>query len=133
MTHSVQSIELEVSPEKAFRLLADSKQLPRWTNAFARVENGVAVLRTPRGEVEIELRVHASPAQGTVDWEMRFPDGTVEWAYSRLVSARQGRSVFSFVLLPPAALLENLEGMLEAQTAILTEELRRLKRLLEDV
>jgi hypothetical protein len=90
-------------------------------------------MRTPRGEVEIELIVHASPAQGTVDWEMRFPDGTVEWAYSRLVSAGRERSIFSFVLLAPAALLENLEGMLEAQAAILTEELRRLKRLVEDV
>ena len=34
-TYDVQEIELEVAPARAFALLADPEQLPRWTDAFA--------------------------------------------------------------------------------------------------
>lgn len=131
-THTVQSIAIDVSTEEAFRVVADPGQLPRWTNAFAEVQDGKATLRTPRGEVTIGLQVHASRDRGTVDWEMLFPDGSTQTAYSRLVPAGASRSLFSFVLLAPETALEALEGGLEEQSAILAEELRKLKRLLEE-
>ncbi len=130
--HRVRSIGLEVPVDKAFSLIAKEKRLPEWTNAFAAVENGKALLRTPRGEVEIGLRVEASRERGTIDWEMRFPDGAVERAFSRLVPVGDNGCVFSFVLLEPGSALENLEGVLDSQSKILAEELQRLKRLLED-
>ena len=78
------------------------------------------------------LEVLARRDQGTVDWRMRFPDGTVETAYSRLVPAGGESTVFSFVLLPPKAALEKLEGGLEQQVELLSEELRNLKAALEN-
>ncbi len=130
--HQVRSIGLEVPVHTAFSLIADENRLPEWTSAFAAVENGKAILRTPRGEVEIGLRVEASRERGTVDWEMRFPDGASERAFSRLVPVGENGSVFSFVLLEPGSALEDLEGVLDAQSKTLAEELQRLKRLLED-
>ncbi len=130
--HQVRSIGLEVPLQTAFSLIADEKRLPEWTSAFAAVENGKALLRTPRGEVEIDLLVEASPDRGTVDWEMRFPDGASERAFSRLVPVGDNGSVFSFVLIEPGSALESLEGVLDSQSKILAEELQRLKRLLED-
>ena len=40
--------------------------------------------------------------------------------------------MFSFVLMPPVAILEQLEGGLEQQSLTLAGELRRLKELLEN-
>ncbi len=131
-THSVQDIRIEVPIDRAFALVADSSRLPEWTNAFASVDGSSAVLRTPQGEVKIGLEVLARPQQGTVDWRLAFPDGTTEIAYSRLVPADQESTVFSFVLLPPRAALEQLEGGLEQQAEILAQELRNLKALLEN-
>ena len=127
----VQGIELRVPFKKAFTLIGDPNQLPGWTRAFARVANGRAVMRTPKGEVEIDLAVRASADQGTVDWEMTFPDGSAATAFSRLVGIKPDVCVYSFILTPPPVPLEELEGALEAQSNILTEELRNLKGILE--
>jgi hypothetical protein len=130
-TFDVQGIDLRVPRDRAFAYIADPARLPAWTSAFASVADGRAVLRTPAGEVEIALGVDASPEHGTVDWRMRFPDGSVASAYSRLVATGRETCVFSFVLTPPPVPLEQLEGALEAQSRTLAEELRTLKRLLE--
>ncbi|MBI3447429.1 MAG: SRPBCC family protein [Acidobacteria bacterium] len=128
----VQAIELSVPRATALEFIADPAQLPRWTSAFASVSPGRAVLRTPAGEVAIELKVSASPEHGTIDWRMVFPDRSVATAFSRLVAIDRDHCVYCFVLTPPPVPLERLEGALEAQSQTLAEELRRLKAILED-
>lgn len=66
----VQGIDLNISQDKALAFIADPAQLPRWTNAFASITPGRAVMRTPSGEVMIDLQVEASPEHGTIDWRM---------------------------------------------------------------
>lgn len=88
-------------------------------------------MRTPQGEVEIDLAVLASEVQGTVDWRMTFPDGSVAMAFSRIVALDQDRSIYTFVLTPPPVPLAQLEGALDAQSRTLAEELRCLKTILE--
>lgn len=127
----VQGIDLLVSREKAFAFIADPAQLPVWTSAFASVAKGRAAMRTPGGEVDIELGVQASAEHGTVDWRMTFPDGSVATAFSRVVEMGPEHCVYIFVLTPPPVPLELLEGALEAQSRTLAEELRKLKRILE--
>jgi len=89
-------------------------------------------MATPAGTVEIELKVNSSPAQGTIDWRMKFPGGTEGIAYSRLVRQSNGQCIYSFVLLAPPVPLEQLEGALNQQHAILKEELVKLSRLLSN-
>src|SRR5262245_15253621 len=130
-SHDIQSIDLQVPSARAFAFLADPRQLPRWAKAFASATDGRAVMRTPNGEVEIDLEVRAAREQGTVDWLMTFPDRSVASAFSRVVELGPERCVFSFVLTPPPVPLEQLEGALEEQSRTLAEELRTLKRILE--
>jgi hypothetical protein len=127
----VQGIDLNVPRSKALAFIADPAQLPRWTNAFASVTPGRALMRTPSGEVMIDLDVAASPAHGTVDWRMTFPDRSVATAFSRVVAVDRDRCIFSFVLTPPPVPLEQLEGALEAQSRTLAKELKQLKDILE--
>ncbi|MCI0407198.1 MAG: SRPBCC family protein [Acidobacteria bacterium] len=127
----VQGIELNVPRSTAFAFIADEAQLPKWTSAFASVADGRAVMRTPGGEIRIDLGVHASAEQGTVDWRMRFPDGSVATAFSRVVEIDREHCVFTFVLTPPPVPLQQLEGALEAQSQTLSKELQKLKRILE--
>lgn len=127
----MQGIDLEVEASVAFAYIADPARLPEWTEAFASVSEGRAVMRTPQGEVTIDLVVVAASEQGTVDWRMQFPDGSMATAFSRVVPLGAGRSVYCFVLTPPPVPLEELEGALEAQSRTLAGELRRLKEVLE--
>ncbi|ARU59288.1 hypothetical protein OLMES_5308 [Oleiphilus messinensis] len=129
--HDVQSIDLNVPAAQAYAYIAESENLPHWTHAFASVSGKNAVMKTPGGEVPIELRTEASREQGTVDWFMVFPDGSVASAYSRVVNLTADQSVFSFTLLPPPVPLEQLEGTLQQQSEILASELTLLKHCLE--
>jgi hypothetical protein len=92
-TYDVQSIEIRAPFEKTFNYIADAKKLPEWTSAFKTVSNGQAVMQTPNGSVEIALAVNASREQGTIDWIMTFPDGSVAKAYSRVVEAERAMSL----------------------------------------
>lgn len=125
----VQGVELETAEATAFAYIADPNNLPHWTNAFAEVAGSRAVMRTPEGEIEVGLEVRAAPEEGTIDWVMTFPDGSVATAFSRLVGLGEGRCAYTFVLTPPPGPLEALEGALSAQSAILSEELQRLRSL----
>lgn len=131
-TFDVQGIEIKATHERAFSYIADPMNLPRWTNAFATVANGRAMLRTPQGEVEIDLVVQSSAAHGTVDWLMTFPDGSVATAFSRVVKLDAQHCVYTFVLTPPPVPLEQLEGALQDQSITLAKELQNLKRILEN-
>jgi hypothetical protein len=131
-TYDVQEIEIRVPASRAFRLVADPSRLPGWTDAFESADGAAAVLRTPRGRVDIGLRVEADPRSGTVDWRMTFPDGKVGWAHSRVVPLAEDRCVYAFVLHAPPVPLEALEGALDAQRATLARELGRLRTLLEN-
>jgi hypothetical protein len=62
---------------------------------------------------------------------MTFPDRSVATAFSRVVELDRDRCIFSFVLTRPPVPLEQPEGALEAQSRRLTEELRKLKEILE--
>ncbi len=126
----VQGVEIKAPVNEVFNFIADSRNLPRWTHAFKSVSNGLALLETPNGSVEIKLDVLASKQQGTIDWRITFPDGSAANAYSRVVDSGKGSCIYSFVLLAPPAPLEQLEGVLEQQTVILREELSNLAKIL---
>jgi len=127
----VQGIEINTSPEKAYKYIADQNNLPRWTNAFKTVTSGRTKLQTPQGEVDIKLEVRKSDEARTVDWHLTFPDGKVGSAYSRVTDGGRDSVVFSFVLMAPPVELERLEGALKEQIEILAEELKKLKSILE--
>jgi len=127
----VQGIELGVPGSQALAFIANPAQLPKWTNAFVSVTGGLAIMRTPGGEVTVDLDVQTSPEHGTADWRMTFPDRSVATAFSRVVDLGRDRCIFSFVLTPPPVPLEQLEGALEAQSRTLTKELGKLKEVLE--
>jgi hypothetical protein len=127
----VQGIEIKAPVSDVFNYIADPRNLPKWTHAFKAVSDGQALLETPNGFIEIKLEVKASKAQGTIDWVMTFPDGSVSTAYSRVVDSGRGSSIYSFVLLAPPVPLEHIEGALEQQTRILRDELSNLTKILE--
>ena len=131
-TFDAQAISLHVSQQQAFAFIADAKHLPDWAQAFASVDGKRALMRTPSGEVEIDLDVRASSETGSIDWYMTFPDGSVAVAYSRVVALAPDKCVYSFVLTPPPVPLEQLEGALEMQSKILAKELVKLKGILEN-
>lgn len=127
----VQGLTLNVSAANAFEYIADAKNLPQWTNAFANVHGSHALLSTPQGEVQISLEVKASAKEGTVDWYMTFPDGSLGKAYSRIVPESENACIYTFTLMAPPVPLEELEGALNAQKEILAAELTNLKSILE--
>jgi len=128
-TFDVQSIELEAPFPVAFRYLADPATLPEWTHAFRAADERQATMATPRGLVQVGLRVSASEAQGTIDWTMTFPDGSIAKASSRLVP-HGDKSIYTFVLEAPPLPLEELEGALAEQSRVLADELSMLAKRL---
>jgi len=127
---AVESVELNAPLKVAFDYIANTRKLPEWTHAFKGVREGHAVMKTPNGTVEVGLEVRACEQHGTIDWHIKFPDGNVAVAYSRLVPKNTERVVYSFILLAPPVPLEQLEGALSQQTAILRDELRKLSTIL---
>jgi hypothetical protein len=130
-TFDVQNIAIQAPYDRAFRYVADPRRLPEWTYAFKAVADGRATLVTGAGTVEVGLTVEASLEQGTIDWTLAFPDGSVARAFSRLVPAGANPTIYSFVLLPPPVPLAELEGTLAEQSRIFREELAALRALLE--
>jgi hypothetical protein len=63
---------------------------------------------------------------------MRFPDGSLSRAYSRVVKAEKNRCVYSFILMAPPVPLEQLEGMFRQQSQVLEKELARLTSILSE-
>jgi hypothetical protein len=126
----VESVRIKTTPEKAFRYISDPKNLPQWTHAFKGVLNGKAIMATPSGALEVGLQVQASASEGTIDWHMTFPNGSVASAYSRLVPGAGEYSIYTFVLMAPPVPLEQLEGALSQQAHILREELTNLNAIL---
>lgn len=124
-TFDVQTVELDAPYADAFRYIASPATLPEWTRAFQAADERQATMVTPRGAVQIALRVDASLAHGTIDWTMTFPDGAVAKARSRLIP-HGAKSVYTFVLEAPPVPLEQLEGALAEQSRILADELTAL-------
>jgi len=81
--------------------------------------------------VDVGLDVSADARTGVVDWRLVFPDGGVGIAQSRVTETMHGTCIYSFVLHAPPVALEQVEGALEAQRAILQSELATLKSLME--
>lgn len=130
-TFDTQSVQIGVPAGKAFAFIADAENLPLWTNAFKSVTGNKALMETPQGAVEIDLSAVTDGVSGTVDWHMTFPDGSVGQAFSRVTPDGENKTIYTFVLMAPPVPLEALEGALEAQKAILAEELTGLKDRLE--
>ena len=128
----VQSVELDVPFETAFDYIADPRNLPEWTHAFAEVDGRRATMRTPAGEVEVELNVTAVSEAGTVDWAIGFPDGQVARAFSRVIPRDRGGVNYTFFLQAPPVPLERLEGTLAEQSKVLATELATLTRVLQN-
>lgn len=126
--HEVRSIEIEAPFDEVFAFIADPANLPKWAHAFEEVGGSRARLRTPTGTAEIELAVHSSREQGTVDWTMTFADGAVATAMSRVTRGSGRRTVYTFVLNAPPLPLEQLEGALSRQAETLEKELVRLRQ-----
>lgn len=129
--YDVQSIEIASSAVKAHRYIADPKNLPNWTHAFASADETSAVMRTSDGEVRLSLHTRSDINSGIIDWKMTFPDGSQGDAYSRVVPTSADRCVYTFVLLAPPVPLEMLEGALNAQMEILAKELVAVKNIIE--
>jgi len=127
----VQGIEIVATRAKVFEFLKEPGNLPQWAHAFVSAEEGRARLETPAGAVDVGLDVSADAEAGTVDWRLAFPDGTIGVAQSRVTETSRGTSIYSFVLHAPPVALEQVEGALEAQRAILQSELATLKSLME--
>jgi Polyketide cyclase / dehydrase and lipid transport len=127
----VQGIEIMAPPHKVFEFVKQPANLPRWARAFVSAEEDRARLETPRGAVDVGPRVSADAETGVVDWHLVFPDGGVGIAQSRVTETTRGTSIYSFVLHAPPVALEEVEGALEAQRAILESELATLKSLME--
>ncbi|KUP94047.1 SRPBCC family protein [Tritonibacter horizontis] len=130
-THDVQSISIAKPRADVFAYIANPANLPDWTNAFKSADAERAELVTPNGAVPIRLETRASAEQGTIDWIMTFPDGSVGAAYSRVTEDAGNSSIYSFVLMAPPVPLEALEGALEAQKKTLATELVSLRKRLE--
>jgi hypothetical protein len=128
-TFDVQSIELDVPFADAFSYLANPTTLPEWTHAFRAVDDRQATMVTPHGAVQVDLRVDASEAHGTIDWTLTFPNGAVARAHSRLIPSGPN-SIYTFVLEAPPVPLEELEGALAEQSRILADELATLAQRL---
>ncbi|MGH9657320.1 MAG: hypothetical protein ACRD96_02190 [Bryobacteraceae bacterium] len=117
----VVSVEIAAEYPKAFGYISDPARLPEWTVAFPLVDGTRAQMRTSRGLVDVELIVEASPEHGTIDWRWTLPGGERGQARSRLVEIAPGRTAYAFVLAPAV----------EEQAAVLREELKKLRGLLE--
>jgi hypothetical protein len=126
----VESVRIKAPIDRVFEYIAAQQNLPKWTHAFKSAGNGKALMATPAGKVEVDLKVKSSRAEGTIDWHMRFPDGNEAAAYSRLVPESSEACVYSFVLLAPPVPLAQLEGALSQQVEILREELKKLSQIL---
>ncbi|MGH9385334.1 MAG: SRPBCC family protein [Vicinamibacterales bacterium] len=127
----VQSVEIDAPRNAVFEFLREPRNLPRWTHAFKSADDAQARLETPAGVVDVQLRTFADPTSGTVDWELRFPDGSLGSAESRVTTTRRGTCIYSFVLHAPPMALEQIEGALETQRETLRKELGTLKSLME--
>ena len=130
-TFDVQGIEIRATRAAVFAFIRDPRNLPKWAYAFRRADDESAALATPNGSVEIGLSTRADEGTGTVDWELRFPDGSAGIAQSRVTQTPRGSVIYSFVLHAPPVPLEQLEGALDAQRVTLQQELAQLKRMLE--
>ena len=132
MLFEVKNIALAVPVDTAFNYLKDITKLPEWTHAFARVdEGGAAIMRTPEGEVPVQIEDTVDRHSGVIDTKMTFPDGSTATAHSRLIALDDNSCAYSFVLTPPPVALEELEGALSEQAKILEQELQNLKANLE--
>jgi hypothetical protein len=127
----VQGVEIVTPRAKVFEFLREPSNLPQWAHAFVSAGGGRARLETPAGAVDVGLDVSADAETGTVDWQLAFPDGGVGLAQSRVTETARGTCIYSFILHAPPVSLEQVEGALDAQRALLQSELATLKSLME--
>ena len=130
--YDVQHIAINASTTTVFNFLAIPENTAKWAKAFSKIKNEKALLQSPMGEVEIGFKVISNNNAGTIDYLMKFPDGSIGKAFSR-VTENDGKntSIYSFTLMVPPVPLEAIEGTLELQKKQLKEELILLKTIIE--
>lgn len=128
----VQAIQLPVNQTIAFNYIADRYNLPAWTNAFSEISATKAMLKTPAGEVNIDLDVVVDEPMGIIDWILKFPDGSQAKACSRVLSIDDESCAYSFTLFAPPVPLSDLEGTLSEQSKILANELNALQGIIQE-
>jgi len=73
----VQTIEIAALFDAAFQYISEPRTLPEWTRAFQSVSEGRVTMVTPKGSIDVALRVDASRRAGTVDWSEALRLGRV--------------------------------------------------------
>lgn len=129
--YAVHHVELNVSKSMAFDYIADKGNLESWTCAFKNVDGDRALLATPDGEVPISLKVFAFMDEGSVDWEIIFPDSKVAKVFTRLIELDVERCLYCFFLLAPPVPHDRLKEVLAQQSKVVVDELNALKGILE--
>jgi hypothetical protein len=127
----IQGIDIKAPKSVVFAFIANPCNLPKWTQAFISASSGKAVMQMSQGQVEINLEVLSTFEQGTIDWQMTFPDSSVATAFSRVVEADKNYCIYDFVLMPPPVPPEEIEAALAAQSKVIKKELKTLKQILE--
>lgn len=133
MTQSfiLEGISIDRPAVDVFKFVSDRHTLPLWTKAFKKIRTDEADYETPGGIVPIGLDVIASPAAGTVDWVMKFPDGNVARAFGRVVAEDVGRANVQFFFAPPlpaevrVEMIPKLSTTIREEFAVLKQELER--------
>src|SRR5882672_4102787 len=67
LSHAVESIEIAIPTRELCSFLAEPQNLPKWTNAFMRVSDKSATMKTEGGSVRVGLEVVAAAESGSVD------------------------------------------------------------------
>ncbi|MFY0600697.1 MAG: SRPBCC family protein [Cyclobacteriaceae bacterium] len=129
----VQSVSINVNPDKVFEFLAEPTNVPKWAVGFSEVDGKTAIMETPSGKMKVGMEMICNKDLGTIDTLMTMPDGSTGKVFSRVTENDGGASsVFTFVLMAPPVPLEEIEGTLAQQKKQLAEELLILKSILEE-
>jgi hypothetical protein len=126
----LEGISIDHPAADVFKFVSDRNTLPLWTKAFKKITPHGAEYETPGGTVPIGLDVIADRDSGVVDWVMKFPDGTVDRAFGRVVAENATRANVQFFfapMLPP----EGSEEAIKQLSATIREEFAVLKQTLD--
>jgi hypothetical protein len=121
------AIALEASRAEAFAYLSSIDNLPRWATAFCRElkrrADGSCRVMTPEGE--IDFRIAADAASGTIDmYGGPTPERMACWP-SRVVERPGGKSLYLFTLFQQPGMAE---AAFDAQCRGFDAEIANLRR-----
>lgn len=121
-------VPIAAPPGKVYDFAARPENLPAWAAAFAksvRFEGGACVVETADGTVAVRFVEH-NP-HGILDHEVALPSGGKVMNPMRIVANGDGCEVLFTVFRRPGM----TEAAWRADAAMVEDDLRRLKRLME--